>query len=118
MTTVFESLLNHDFAVARRRRTPDGQGGWVFDYVPVGTVRGRIRPASSQEREVAASEERQVSHVFYCLAGEDIARGDRLLVGELVVDVDAVKEPSLAGEHLEIECLERQQEESTVEVGS
>jgi SPP1 family predicted phage head-tail adaptor len=116
--TVFTSLLNHNFTVSRRRRTPDGQGGWVIDYVEMGTIRGRLRPASSSERELAAVEQRLVTHVFYCLAGEDIARGDRLTLDDLTVDVDAVREPSTAGEHYEIDCSDYQAEVSLEEVGS
>jgi len=124
--TVFESLLNHDFTVERRRRSPDGQGGWAIDYVEQDTVRGRIRPTASrnQEREVADREERQITHVFYCNADEDIRRGDRLtgtspISGTtLVVEVDAMREPSLAGKHLEFDCNEKQMEVSTPEVGS
>ena len=106
--SVFTSLLNHDFYHSRRRQTGDGQGGWVEDPVPIGTVRGRLRPATSAERERAAQEQRQISHVFYCLAGEDVKRGDRLSFGGLTVDVKAVREPSLAGEHLEVDCMEIQ----------
>ena len=110
--TVFESLLNNDFLVERRRRTSDGQGGWSIDYVEIGTVSGRIRPASSREREIAALEERQITHVLYVVAGTDIVRGDRVTVANLVVEVEAIREPSKAGEHLEIDCNERQQEQS------
>lgn len=113
--SVFTSLLNNDFAISRRRRTPDGQGGWVIDYVAQGTARGRIRPASSAEREVAQREERQITHVLYVVAGTDIERGDRVTVGDLTVDVEAIREPSKAGEHYEIDCRERQVEVSTEE---
>lgn len=116
--SVFTSLLNHDFNISRRRRTSDGQGGWAIDYVTVGTVRGRIRPASSAEREAAAQESRQLSHVLYVLAGTDIARGDEVEQDELVVDVMAIREPSRAGEHLEIDCFERQVEATVEEGGS
>lgn len=120
--TVFTSLLITTFTHERRRRTPDGQGGWSIDYVEQGTVTGRIRPATSSERQLAMQEERQVTHVFYCQADEDVRRGDRLTATspggyQLVVDVDALREPSLAGEHYEFDCNERQAEES-VEEGS
>lgn len=118
MNIVFNSLLNNDVVISRRRRTTDGQGGWVIDYVPVGTVRGRIRPASSSEREVALREEREVTHVLYVGAAADIERGDRVVVGDLTVDVEGIREPSLAGHHLEIDCSERQPEVSAEEVGS
>ena len=111
--TVFESLLNNTFTVERRTRTADGQGGWTIGYAAAGTVEGRIRPAGSVEREVAITEERQISHVLYVVAGEHIERGDRVTCGTLVVEVLGIREPSLAGKHLEIDCLERQVEVST-----
>ena len=115
--TVFESLLNNTFTISRRLRVSDGQGGWPIAYSELGTVQGRIRPASSNERVVAASEEQQISHVLYVLAGSDVARGDLVECGDLAVDVLGVREPSLAGEHLEVDCLERQQE-TAEEIGS
>jgi len=123
--TVFTSLLNNTFTVSRRARVSDGQGGWPIAYVEIGTVQGRIRPASSNERVVAASEEQQISHVLYVLHGADVERGDLVECGgaspgssaSLAVDVLGVREPSLANEHLEIDCIERQQE-STEEFGS
>lgn len=108
---MFDSLLNNEFTHERRTRAHDGQGGWSIGYSGQGTVRGRIRPASSQEREVAMAEERQITHVFYTLADEDIQRGDRLTCDDLVVEVEAVREPSLMGHHLEVDCMERQKEE-------
>ena len=115
--SVFTSLLNNEFTISRRTRVSDGQGGWPIAYVEIGTVRGRIRPASSNERVVAASEEQQISHVLYVLAGADVERGDLVECGDLAVDVLGVREPSLAGEHLEIDCMERQQE-TAEEIGS
>lgn len=115
MSTVFRSLLNREFTLQRRRRTPDAQGGWSLDYVSTETVRGRIRPASSSEQQQAAKERRQITHVFYCLSGQDIVRGDRLSLGDLVVDVEGVREPSEAGHHLEVDCRELQFEQSAEE---
>jgi SPP1 family predicted phage head-tail adaptor len=115
--SVFESLLNNSFSVERRQRVSDGQGGWIVVYVAVGTVEGRICPTSSKERVVADSEEQQITHVLYTVAGEDIARGDRVTCGDLVVEVLGIREPSEADEHWEIDCLERQYEENE-EVGS
>lgn len=106
----FRSLLNHDFSVDRIRRTPNGQGGWLIDYVAHGSVRGRLRPASSSESEVAALEQRDLTHVFYCEYGFDIKRGDRVTGGGLQVYVDAVREPSTSHEHLEVDCSTTQVE--------
>ena len=115
--SVFTSLLNNTFTVSRRVRTEDGQGGHSIAYVELDTVAGRIRPASASEQEVADSEEQQISYVLYVPAGSDVARGDLVECGELAVEVLGIREPSLAGEHLEIDCLERQTE-STEEYGS
>lgn len=120
--TVFESLLNNTGTAYRRRRTPDGQGGWVIDYVEVGTSECRIRPATSSERTVAQQEERQISHVLYVAVDADIVRGDRFYVDDIVVDIKAERKPSqendyLNLEHLEFDCLEHQAEEN-VEDGS
>lgn len=117
--SVFTSLLNNDFAIRRKRRTSNGQGGWPEDFVTVATLLGRLRPASGAEREAALLEERQITHVLYVLAGADIARGDEVTGGGLTVEVQGIREPSQAHEHLEIDCLERQFEESALEeVGS
>lgn len=109
---VFESLLNNDVLIERRTRTPDGRGGWVITYVEIGTVRGRMRPASSSERDTAAREERIITHVLYVSAETDIARGDLATIDGLTVEVQGPREPSRADHHLEIDCQERLSETS------
>ena len=106
----FRALLNNVFTVERRTRTPDGQGGFEIDRVTVGFVRGRIRPANTREREVAASEERELSHVLYVVAGANIGRGDYVTTRGITFEVMGVREPSLMDHHWEIDCMERQQE--------
>jgi len=106
--TVFQSLLNNIFAVERRQRTPDAQGGWQISYQSLAPIRGRLRPASSAEIVAAQQEQRKITHVFYCLETEDIARGDRITGDDVTVDVMALREPSRADHHLEIDCLETQ----------
>jgi len=115
--SAFEGLLNNTFEVLRRDRVADGEGGWSIVYTMVGTLPGRIRPATSTERVVADSEEQQITHVLYVVAGADVGRGDIVTCGDLQVEVLGVREPSLAGHHWEIDCLERQIEISA-EVGS
>lgn len=114
---VFEALLNNTFTIYRRDRIADGQGGWAVVYASLGTAEGRIRPASGSEREVAQAEQRQITHVLYVVHGTDIARGDRVECDDLTVDVLGVREPSKAGHHLEIDCIEVQREVA-VEAGS
>jgi SPP1 family predicted phage head-tail adaptor len=110
--SVFQSLLNNTFTVERRVRIGDGQGGWDIHYIEIGTVYGRIRPATANERVVADAEQEQITHILYVVAGEDIARGDRVTCGDLVVEVLGVREPSEMGHHYEVDCLERQKEAS------
>jgi SPP1 family predicted phage head-tail adaptor len=115
--TTFTSLLNNIFAAERRVHTPDAQGGWVTSYIAIAPIRGRLRPASSTEIVAAQQEQRTISHIFYCEAGEDIARGDRITGDDITVDIMAIREPSRADHHLEIDCLETQTETSA-ETGS
>ena len=114
---IFESQLNHTFTIMRRERTSDGQGGWPILYGDSWSAEGRMRPASSAEREVAAAEQRQISHVLYVVAGTDIARGDLVIGGGIMVDIQGVREPSQAEHHLEIDCMETQREVD-IEAGS
>jgi SPP1 family predicted phage head-tail adaptor len=107
------SLFNNTFTIERRTRTSDGQGGFTIGYSSQGSVSGRVRPASGREREVAAQEGREISHVLYTAADEDVARGDRVTCGDLILEVLGVREPSKAGHHLEVDCVEQQKEETT-----
>jgi SPP1 family predicted phage head-tail adaptor len=106
------SLFNNTFTIERRTRTSDGQGGFTIGYTSLGTTEGRIRPASDREREIAAQEGREITHVLYVDADTDIARGDRVTTDDLIVEVLGVREPSQAGYHLEVDCLERQVEQT------
>jgi SPP1 family predicted phage head-tail adaptor len=112
-----ELLYNHDFSICRPARTADGQGGWPMSDEAIGTVRGRLRPATAAERTVADQEQARVTHVLYCAATADIQLGDLVLGAGVTVEVIAVREPSRAGHHLEIDCVEVQKEPDA-EVGS
>ncbi len=112
---VFESLLNNTFDVEAPTRASDGQGGWTRALIDVGTVQGRIRPANSNERVTADSEEQQITHVLYLKTlttsgGGVVARGAYVETGDLRVEVLGVREPSEMAHHWEIDCLERQDE--------
>ncbi len=108
MMTLIATLYNHTFTVIRPSRASDGQGGWDKTPVEVGEVEGRMRPASAAEREVALQRRAEISHVLYCAATSDIARGDTVMLDGQTWRVVAIREPSLAGHHLEIDCLETQ----------
>lgn len=124
---VFESLLNHSFNIARRQRTPDGQGGHIIEYMQISPVNGRLRPATSRERETALLEERVITHVFYCFADQDLTRGDmitpgvflisgsEILASDIMVKIEGIREPSTNDHHFEIDCVEYQRENAAQE---
>ncbi len=114
---VFEGLLIHTFAVFRRVRASDGQGGWTEARVEVGSTKGRLRPIGASERTVADQQQAQVSHVLYTLAGVDVRRGDELEGAGVTVELIAVREPSMADHHYQIDCRQIQLE-ATEEVES
>jgi len=105
---LIDALYIHSLAVTRKARTSDGQGGWTETWGTVATISGRIRPASANERILARQQQAEISHVFYCATSVDVTRGDRLAGEGRTWDVIAVREPSHAGHHLEIDCLEWQ----------
>lgn len=108
--SVFESLLNNTFLIWHKVRTPSGQGGFPFDYAVVASVNGRMCPASGSERREAMQESREITHTLYVVAGADLTRGNRVSLGDNVWEVKGVREPSMAGEHWEVDCLEKQNE--------
>jgi SPP1 family predicted phage head-tail adaptor len=108
--SLIEALYNHDFTITRPARTDDGQGGWTMSDEPVGTVRGRLRPATATERTSADQRQARVTHVLYCAATADVRRGDLVLGAGQAVKVVDIREPSHAGHHLEVDCVETQLE--------
>lgn len=108
--THIETLFNSTFTISIKTRASDGRGGWVVSWEEAGSVEGRMRPASATERLMAAQRQATLSHVLYVDADETIQRGNRISDGERTWDVVAIREPSLAGHHLEIECQEIQLE--------
>lgn len=107
---LIESLFNHDWTLTRRTRTADGQGGYTQTWATVATVAGRMRPASAAERTLAMQRRADISHVWYVAADEEVQRGDRITGQGRTYDVIAIREPSHAAHHLEVECFEWQQE--------
>jgi SPP1 family predicted phage head-tail adaptor len=107
---MFKSLLNCVFTVNRRTRTADNQGGHTIGYSAIGTIEGRIRPASGSEKVSANAEGRQISHVLYTEASVDVERGDQISFGPRNFEVLGIRNPSMAGHHFEIDCMEIQKE--------
>lgn len=103
-------LFNALFSVSRPTRTTDSQGGWAVGYADAGSVRGRLRPAGSSEQRVAGQQQARVTHVLYTAAEADIRRGDLVSGAGQTVEVLAIREPSHASHHWEIDCQETQKE--------
>lgn len=101
---VFISMLNNTFTHQQITRLPNGSGGWQESFSTVGTVVGRMRPKSSREQDVADQERSEITHTFYATWPSEIDRHDRLIIGTETFEVMAIREPSLAGEHVEIDC--------------
>lgn len=108
-------LFIHTLRHFRPTRTSDGQGGWAVAYQDLGTLTGRLRPASSSEQTVAAQEQARVTHVLYCAADEDVEREDLFSLAGRIVEVVAVREPSHLGHHLEVDCAEVQKPSQELE---
>lgn len=94
-------LFNHEFTHQRQETTIDPEGIPVTTWVTLGTIRGRLRPATVQEAFIAAAMTTTLEYVFYCGPETDIRRGDRVVLGDTKVVIVAVKDPGFAGHHLE-----------------
>lgn len=104
------SQLNRIFSAYRPKRISDGQGGWLQALGEPWEVRGRLRPASAAEREVAAQLRAEISHVLYLEGDADVQRGDVFSGDGDTVRVIAVRRTSAPEHHLECDCLEVQRE--------
>jgi SPP1 family predicted phage head-tail adaptor len=93
----------------RRVSSSDGQGGWTEDMSSLGTVWVRVRAATSAERQEARQDGRTITHVVYGDPADAIRRGDQLEISAgQVLEVLAVRNPSLLNHHTEMDCEERQ----------
>lgn len=93
-------LLNRTFNLWTSATTSDGAGGSSVTWTAAGTVPGRLSSASPSERQAASQEGVEISHVLYLAAGTAVARGNRLVDGDLAVEVVAVTVPSVASHHV------------------
>jgi head-tail adaptor len=105
-----EALYVHEFTLYRRTRTGDGHGSWEVTWPEYSTFSGRLRPSGASDVERGAQMQAEISHVLYAAADCEVQRGDRIGYGDLLLDVIAVRNPSYAGHHLEIDCQAMQAE--------
>ncbi len=98
-------LLNLRPLLQRKIRVADNQGGWTESWTDVGNISARLRPATASEREVAAQEQAHIDYVVYCPAEAGVARGHRMLLGNLALEITAVRRPSQSAKHIEAEAV-------------
>jgi len=99
-------LMNKTLTVKRLVEHSDGQGGWIKSYEVVGQIKGRISRASIAERTIAAQQQVEISHVVYCMGGEDIRRGDLVTDGRVAIEIIGVNNPSMIDHHYECPGVE------------
>ena len=109
------SFLNNTFAIYRNLRTEDGQGGYITALTYIADIAGRLRPASANERQAADQSNVKLTHILYCSADADIQRGDIVIGAGADLRVVAVREPSYAGHHYEVDCAQIVREPVEVE---
>lgn len=93
-THVPDGLYNKYAEVHRRASASDGAGGWVITWQPVGHTRARRSQPSAAQQVLAQQAGSRITDTWYLPPGADVWRGDRLIVGDLTFEVEAVVEPS------------------------
>lgn len=110
MILPFESLLNKTATVFRDTNISDNQGGWEITSGSTTNIPVRVSPVSGSENQIAYLENRQITHMVYCLSDADVSRNDRLVIDGMGLEllVQEIRNPSLASHHLELQCKEYQ----------
>lgn len=98
-------FYNTTMTSTRPARASDGAGGWTEGQIPLITVPAACasRPATTQEKEIAAAEGAIVTDVLYCAGTTDVRRGDLVTVsgrGPDIAKVQHVDDPAHLGRYL------------------
>ena len=96
-------LGGRKITIQRKTRVSDDQGGWTEGWADKATERGKIRPASTSERNIAGQDESLTTHVAYLRVGCDLMFGDRLLISDIGYEITGIREPAGAGKHYEVD---------------
>lgn len=106
-------LLNRTATLWRSVDVDDGMGGSSPSWQQQGTVDVRLSSPSPSERSAAAQEGVQVDHDVYLLPDVDVRRGDRLVDGDLTVEIVSVTVPSVSSHHQKATAKEEPWDEPT-----
>lgn len=71
----------------RKTETVDSAGGYTTVWASDGTTKAMVAPPSAAERDAAAQEGLEVTHIVSMPLDVDVDRGDRLVVGGVTIEV-------------------------------
>lgn len=84
----YAKRLMVDGAVWRKETTTDAGGGQSTDWVDQGrTVKVQLVSPNAVEKETAEQEGVEITHAAVMPIGVDVRRGDRLVVGDVTVEL-------------------------------
>lgn len=106
-------LLNRTFNRWRYTQVDDGMGGGTIQWTQIDTVPGRLSSPSPAEQQAAAQEGVHVDYALYLAADTDLARGERLVDGDITVEVVTVTVPSVASHHVKATVKQEPWDEPT-----
>lgn len=106
-------LLNRTFNRWRLTETTDPGGGVSTAWTQIDTVEGRLSSPSPAERQAASQEGVEIDHTLYLEGGSDVARGERLVDGDLTVEVVSVTVPSVYDHHVKATARQEPWDEPT-----
>lgn len=72
------SVHTHRLAASRMDRVSDDAGGWLEEWVELGTVEGSLQPAGAVETIVAEAQRVEARWLLFVDPGADLQRDDRL----------------------------------------
>lgn len=95
MSRINPNLLKVRAAVQRRVSQPDGRGGWRETTVAVGQIMCRVTDAALVERtDQQGRLGTDLVRTLYCMPGENLRPGDRVIIPGLELIVESVSTQS------------------------
>lgn len=86
--------------------TPDGQGGVMRTFEPLGAVWARIEPVTALARETAGSQRMTVTHRIHLRARDDLRAAMRFRKGGRLFSIHTVFDPDESGRYRVCDCEE------------
>jgi SPP1 family predicted phage head-tail adaptor len=99
--------LRHAMELQQAVRTPDDLGGQSESWQPIVTVWAHLQPASAGPVRRADGEEAEITHRVVLRADDRVQRGMRLVKGDRIFAVRALRDLDETGRYLV--CLTREE---------